>query len=282
MSVVTIPGGGGGSGVSVPAPAVVADVNLAEVAGTATVTAGLAGLLAVGGSAADGVAPTGNPILCAGIGEDGNTYTILVDQNGNTQVVGTVADDAAQDSTAPVKGGAVADQVPTSVANDDMVHLITDLERYLRIVSRAYDSLTDSDKVVVQNTIASDRDESAQSIADVVNQAAGTTNYPSDDGVEIGNRDFLSMIYSLNDVTSVAIEGSNDRATWVPITGGATRVADGVSASGTTAATYTSGAGVDTDFALYWEKFGWRYIRWSVAVPNNTNTIEITLFQRAI
>ncbi len=48
--------------VSVVAPAAGVDVNIKDVAGTATVTGGVAGSLGVGGLVGNGLAPTGNPI----------------------------------------------------------------------------------------------------------------------------------------------------------------------------------------------------------------------------
>jgi len=313
------------------------DVNLQQVAGTATVEGGVSGSLGVGGLAAQDAAAAGNPnaigleaadfdgaafpntvdtegdIIRPKASLSGVQYNMLVnedgsatpqapegtaagegiqislddgtdtvfaqgDTSGNLQIVGPVQDDVAAGSDAPVKGAAVADQVPSSVTDGDLVHLIADLERYLRIRDKAYDALTASNKVAVQNTIASDRDTAAQVLCDVSNIAAATVNYPSDAGVEIGNRTFLSFILSLNDITSVAFEVSNDGTTWVDAS--EPLVDDSTGQNGYAATHWTAGVG-NVDFGADWEKCGFRYIRLAVTFPNNTNTAEITLIARA-
>ena len=74
--------------------------NLGFVAGTATVTAGLAGMLAVGGNIAAGVAPTANPVLVGGIDTSGLTRRILTT---NTGAVSTVSSVTGIDQTATVR-----------------------------------------------------------------------------------------------------------------------------------------------------------------------------------
>lgn len=69
--------------------------NLSQIAATATVTAGVAGLIAVGGNIASGVAPTANPVLIAGrdvtISNSGVitnlTRTLLTDTSGRLQTI---------------------------------------------------------------------------------------------------------------------------------------------------------------------------------------------------
>lgn len=200
--------------------------------------------------------------------------------NGMLGVAGDVADDDTASASYPVKIGAVADQVPSSVADGDMVHLITDLERYLRTVDKSYDALIDALKVAVTNTIATDHDEAPQSIADETNAAAATVNYPSDSGIEIGNRSFLSWTMRLNDITSVAFQVSNDGTVWIDASKQPVDAAQGT--NGHAATHYTSAAGVNTDFACDWERCGYRYIRWQVVTPNATNAFEILLMQRAL
>lgn len=279
------------------------DVNIAEVKGTVTVEGGVAGALGVGGLAPDGASVTGHPNLIAG-SDGANVRTLQtlttgvlkqdLDSIQGTTVVGTgvsgmmpaagdVASGAAASSSYPVKIGAIVDEVLSTLTDGNITSLLTDTVGALWVRTRGYDSLLDAIKVAVQNTIADDRDEDPQTIADVTDLATTGTqvNYPSDDGIEIGNRDFLSMVYRLNDVTSVAIDVSNDRTIWVPATGGATRVGDGVNAAGNASTIFTSAAGTDTDFALDWEKCGYKYVRWGVEVPNATNSFEITLYQRA-
>jgi hypothetical protein len=61
-----------------------APCNLAQIAGTTTVTAGLVGMLAVGGNVAAGVTPTANPVLIAGVDGAATPLTrrLLTDTSG--------------------------------------------------------------------------------------------------------------------------------------------------------------------------------------------------------
>ena len=59
-------------------------VNAANFGGTSVVTAGVAGMMAVGGNIAAGVAPTANPILAGGIDTSGLTRRLLTDLAGRT------------------------------------------------------------------------------------------------------------------------------------------------------------------------------------------------------
>jgi len=79
------------------------NVNSAQISGTATVTAGVAGLQAVGGNIAPGVAPTSNPVPIGGT--DGSlTRRILTDTAGNLMAVGPSAI-ASSVSSNPVQIG---------------------------------------------------------------------------------------------------------------------------------------------------------------------------------
>lgn len=244
-----------------------------------------------GDTADDDAAGTVYPVLVGGVADaavsvvtDGDAVKLVTDLYRRLRVVvdnlatvaGDVADDAAATSTAPLKIGAVADDVVSTVADADMVHLVTDLYRRLRTISAAFDTLTESDKVSVQNTIASDRDYTAQELADVTDQDTGTSNYPSDDGIEVGNRPQLFFALTLLDVTSVAFQCSNDRSIWIDQT-------EDVVESGAAlhAKTYFTAAGEATYYAPRWT-CGWRYVRCAVAVPNGTNTVAIDMIARAL
>lgn len=72
---------------SSPSIAANQSVNLAQIAGTAPVNAGLAGVLAIGGNVAIGSAPTTNPISLAWDGA--NTRRILTDANSGGIVLGS-------------------------------------------------------------------------------------------------------------------------------------------------------------------------------------------------
>lgn len=298
MAINTKPGGGGGL-VSSAAPPGTQDVNLIEVAGTAVIEGGVAGLLAVGGADADGAAVTANPLLMGGQDALGNLYALLVDTDGRPQddidriggtdvvatgvagmmpVAGDVGDNVAASASNPVKLGAVADQVPSAVVDARFVNLITDLERYLRVASKAYDPLVAADLVSVQNTIASDRDPSVV----IVNAGAiaASASLPSTAGIEIGNRNFLAVILQLEDVTSVAWEVSNDGVIWSDASGSPVDNLTGV--NGYAAGYWTSAAGVTTVFAADWEKIRFRFLRFTVTVPNATNNVTIHIVSGAI
>jgi hypothetical protein len=137
------------------------DNDLTLIGGTSVVTAGVNGLLAVGGNVAHDSADAGNPLK---IGAKASTsepaavanndrVDLYADEYGYLQakVYGAAADDAASDATNPVKIGAVADDVVSAVADDDAVHLITDLYRRLRVIDATYDSLQDANAIVSRN-----------------------------------------------------------------------------------------------------------------------------------
>jgi hypothetical protein len=194
---------------------------------------------------------------------------------GMMPIAGDVADGEPASGSHPLKIGAVADEVPSAVADSEVVHLITDLERFLRVVSKAHDVLVAADLVACVNPDSANRDAAPQIICDETNLAA-TANFPSDTGLEIGDRPGLALLLSLEDVTSVGFYVSNDRLIWHNAT--AQVMADG--ALGRAPAYFTSGAGVTTVFSCTWD-CGHLYLRLLVTVPNATNTIYIDLIQRA-
>ena len=59
--------------------------NLTQFAGTAALTGGVAGSIAVGANTAVGIAPTLNPLVHAGIDGAGLTRRVLTDINGRLQ-----------------------------------------------------------------------------------------------------------------------------------------------------------------------------------------------------
>ncbi len=65
-----------------------APVNMATIAGTAPVTGGVAGMLAVGGNIAIGSAPTANPILVGGVDQGSLNRRFLTDTNGYLSTTG--------------------------------------------------------------------------------------------------------------------------------------------------------------------------------------------------
>lgn len=62
-----------------------------------------------------------------------NRIWVTADIDNEVTIKGTVEDDAVVTSDAPVKIGAVVDVAPAAAADNDMVHLITDIYRKLKI-----------------------------------------------------------------------------------------------------------------------------------------------------
>ena len=94
------------------------NVNLAQVAGTNTVTAGLAGLLAVGGPNADSSPPTARPVLTAGW-DLTNVQTLQLTDTGMQIVANAVVPADGRDNAAAVlnlsKPEDVYDSLPLEV-----------------------------------------------------------------------------------------------------------------------------------------------------------------------
>jgi len=289
------------------------EVDLIKIGGNTAAAGGVNGALVVTGDKGDGAELTASyPVKVGAVADnivsavdDGDVVHLVTDLNRRLRTVvdntvsenlaqiggetvagagvngmlaagGDVADDSAASASYPVKGGAVADETVSAVSDGDLVHFVTDIYRRLRVVSAAYDSTAESDKVSVENTEAADHDEKETEVADATNQNTGTTNYPSDDGLEVGDRANLSFVLTLLDVTSVAFQCSNDRSVWVDQT-------EDVMESGAMLhdKTYFTAAGEATYYAPKWS-CGWRYFRCAVAVPNATNTVKISVYQRAL
>jgi len=187
---------------------------------------------------------------------------------------GGVADDAVDDGTNPVKIGAVVDVVPANAADNDRVQLITDIQRFLRIVSKAYDSVAAADRVS-SNTIADDRDNSAQVFAADTNVAATTTYYPSSAGYEIGNRDHVTAQLVMSDNTTT-LQASNDATTWFDITVMAIDMVTGQDLN----ASFATGAGASVNWMLDLERINARYVRFAVVTPDATNAASIQVMTR--
>jgi hypothetical protein len=237
------------------------------------------------GKYADGAADTVplNPLKMGAVVDavlsalaDGQTAQLITDTFRRLYVnpQGGVADGAADDSSNPVKLGAVAIQVPTSVDSGDRAQLTTDLERFLRIVSKAYDSVAAADRVS-SNTIADDRDESAQVWAAETNTGAGTSYYPSSSGYEVGNRDHLTFAVVNTDCT-LTIQASNDATTWIDITPSVMDLTSGT----TLAASFPTGVGLSANWILDLERINARYVRCAVVYLDAGNATSIKVMAR--
>jgi hypothetical protein len=95
-------------------------VNVGAVVGNTTVTAGVNGLLAVGGNNAPSVAATGNPLPISGVDLTNLVRRITTDVLGNLVVVGP--DPTKITNTTPLKVTNLADS--TGPAEDELMYLI--------------------------------------------------------------------------------------------------------------------------------------------------------------
>jgi hypothetical protein len=111
---------------SLPALPANQSVNIAQVAGTNTVTGGVAGSLGIGGLAAAGAAIAGNSVRVGGVDGGGLKRDILTDTSGRLQVVGAAADGATAAGNpvlmAAVNGGGNANTLRTGNAQADGVN----------------------------------------------------------------------------------------------------------------------------------------------------------------
>lgn len=116
--------------------------NLSLISGNAVITAGVGGMLAVGGNIANGIAPTANPILTAGIDTSGLTRRILTDTSG--RLIQALTD--AQGTVRPLNGlpPATNSQNVTSLPVSDVtnfegqsqIELLAQILLELRIVTQ--------------------------------------------------------------------------------------------------------------------------------------------------
>jgi hypothetical protein len=129
--VLSVQGVAGGTALpvsvaSLPALPANQSINLAQVAGTNTVTGGVAGSLGIGGLAAAGAAIAGNSVRVGGVDGGGLKRDILTDTSGRVQVVGAAADGATAAGNpvlmAAVNGGGNANTLRTGNAQADGVN----------------------------------------------------------------------------------------------------------------------------------------------------------------
>lgn len=99
--------------------------NVAQIAGTATVTAGTAGLQAVGGPAAEAAAASGNPLRVAGW--DGtNVRTLKTDASGNLSInVAATGASAGEIQGNTAEAAVIVSQKPVRIAGWDGSNLWT-------------------------------------------------------------------------------------------------------------------------------------------------------------
>lgn len=101
--------------------------NLMWINSTAVVTAGVAGMLAVGGNIAPGVAPTANPVLTAGIDGGGLTRSIKTNTSGQVVIDGIVGQGIAATGNPLLMGGVDSATLTRRLLTDTSGRLQTQL-----------------------------------------------------------------------------------------------------------------------------------------------------------
>lgn len=109
------------TGTGIPAPSALAggaggptsNVNVAQVAGSSTVTAGIAGTLGIGGLAASGTAAVGNPLLSGGVFNTSTSVSSGQATALQTSALGAVATAVTAGGGIPVNAASVGATTPS-------------------------------------------------------------------------------------------------------------------------------------------------------------------------
>jgi hypothetical protein len=307
--VAGLPGAGinkwGGTDVVTGGVAGLPGVGLNKIGSTDVVDGGPSGTLGIGGPVAHDVASTQNPVLAGAIATAnpqaavtegrlsqlstnltgwlrtlgdithiGSTAVVSSGLAGVLPVGGTGADEAAPSAAYSVRVAGIVRKILTSLTDTYKQSLLVDGYGRLWSRSAAYDDVAAADRVSC-NTIADDRDESAQVWAADTNVAATTTYYPSSSGYEIGNRDQLVIQLTMTDNTTT-IEASNNGTTWIDVTPTVLDMETGTYLN----ASFACGAGASDNWMLDLDGFGPRYVRCAVLTPDAGNAAGIIAFTR--
>ena len=111
-------------------------VNVAQLAGTAPVTAGVAGTQAVGGNIGVGVAQTANPLAVAGVDQGALTRRVLTDTTGAVVVGGVDSTNTAKRLSLSSAGALVTDFAATTPAQQSVPELLTQILGMLRVIAQ--------------------------------------------------------------------------------------------------------------------------------------------------
>jgi len=137
------------------------------------------------GNIAHSETDSGNPVKVGGVAATAEQTAVAnaerVDAafslTGRQKVdtIGPITDDTADTGLAPVKVGAVADQVLSAISDGDMAHLVADLYRRLYVRSAAYDSVTGTDQTTETN--GPETNYASATLADITNGTDATYLY---------------------------------------------------------------------------------------------------------
>ncbi len=223
----------------VAAAGALTDVNLVQVDGDAVLNGGIAGAQSIGGTQASG---------------------------------------AVNNASWPVKIGAVVKDVLSLYTVGALENLLSDVYGRLHVRNAGFDETDDAQRASVLNQPETDRDESPQIWVNTTNVAAAA-NYPSDAGIEVADRSFLSWQVRMRDGV-FDIQVCDDGTNWVTTTKSPVDNAEGTNGFDNTH--YAEADVAVVDFALDWERCGHRYIRLRFTPNNATNTIIVYCMQRAL
>lgn len=218
------------------------DVNVAEYGGTVPPSAGLAGVTPVGGTGADGAAPTA-------------TYSVRV--AGIVRAVKTLLTDTYKQS------------------------LLLSTYGELLTRDAAHDVISATMRGSV-NTIADDRDQDGapQIIASETNTAAGTYQYPNAGaGLEVGNNKSMTFGISCTDITALTFWHSID-GTWAAATD-ITQSVRVLTYGGAYGFSSFVSPGVSSIFKVRVTGLDGGSLYWQAVYPDGTNALSVKKVGRA-
>lgn len=267
-------------GVAVSAAAGIQDVAVTSIPETEVDITKVGGVAVSAAGGVQDVAVTSIPETEVDLVKIAGNAVAAGSKNGTIVSEGTIADDTADDGSFPNKIGAVTAQVPVATTNGKLVHIITDLERFLRTVPKSFDTLSYGDKTVNLNLDSNNHDYVAQQLANESNLTGpGTHYFPSSSGDILGDRYKRAWMVGLRDV-DFEIEVSNDGTNWDDATASLIHCATGL--MGYTTAYFTEPDAATIYFGLMFDQDAkwWKY-RFKVTTGDNTNVFTLHSFGRA-
>ena len=158
---------------------------------------------------------------------------------------------------------------------------VTDLERFIRVVDKAHDVTTVSQKVFNQNLDSSNHDPTSTALYSQTNLSGPATHYaPSAAGQAFGDRNKVGWIVGIRDV-DFDLEVSNDGTNWENVT--ASLVDNATTLSGYDNTYFTEPDVATVYFAVsYLNNCGFRLYRFVFTTGDATNVANIYPFSRSI
>jgi hypothetical protein len=229
--VVSVQGVAGGTAQPVTLPAN-QSVNVAQVAGTNTITGGVAGSLGIGGLAAAGAAIAGNSVRIGGVDGGGTKRDILTDTAGRVivasnagsivSIIGTLLNNAVSATTTNNLGvlPAVANAAPQTWTEGDQVLGSVDLKGNLRTtiagnatVLSGQQAVTNAAVALATNTV---KNICVKALAgNTQNVYVGPTGITTSTGMELAAGDaYCSPVTNTNLIFVIAAAGGQS-VSWI-------------------------------------------------------------------